>query len=263
MDSDYEYFKKKILKKSGVDLNAYKTRQMQRRIITLSAKLGCKSLRQYYRFLEKNQKRYEEFLEYITINFSEFFRDPERFKELEGKIFPEILRKTPNPRIWSAGCATGEEAYSLAIILYEKSPQSINRILATDIDKGALKKAKIGLYDENHIRNVGKERLRKYFLKIGENYKIWDEIKKRVKFKEIDLLKDDFPQGFFHLIVCRNVIIYFENSAKEMLMDKFRLALKKGGFFFCGGTERLFDLDRMGFECVGTCLYRKIQEMGG
>ena len=258
MSSDYEYFKRKILKKSGVDLNAYKTRQMQRRITTLSEKLGCKSLKEYYRLLERDRKRYEEFLEYITINFSEFFRDPERFKELEEKIFPQILRETPNPRIWSAGCATGEEAYSLAIILYEKSPKSIYRILATDIDNGALKKAKIGLYDENRVRNVGEERLRKYFLKVGEKYEICDEIKKKVKFNKVDLLKDGFPQNFFHLIVCRNVVIYFENNAKQMLMDKFRLALKRGGFFFCGGTERIFDLDRIGFECVGTCLYRKI-----
>jgi len=154
LEMDYRYFKKKVLEKSGIDLDAYKSRQMQRRIREISEKGGFSTLRGYWHFLEKNPREYDRFLDHITINFSEFFRDPDCFQELEKRILPELLNKTPNLRIWSAACATGEEPYSLAIILEESYPQVATRVLATDVDEAALRKAKIGLYDKMHLRNV-------------------------------------------------------------------------------------------------------------
>jgi len=255
---DYRYFKKKVLEKSGIDLDAYKPRQMQRRIRELSEKMGYLTLRKYWHFLEKNPREYERFLDHITINFSEFFRDPDYFQELEKRILPELLKKTPNLRIWSAACAGGEEPYSLAIILEERYPQVTTRILATDIDEAALRKAKIGFYNKIHLRNVSPQRLNRFFIREKDKFRIKDEIKRRVKFKKMNLLKDEFPKQLFWLILCRNVIIYLEDGVKNILIAKLHAALKKGGILFLGGTEKILAPAEVGFKSIGSCFYRKI-----
>jgi len=255
---DYRYFKKRFLEKSSVDLDAYKPRQMQRRIRELSKKMGCSSLRKYWHFLEKNPREYEKSLEHITINFSEFFRDPNCFQELEERILPEIIKKTPNLRIWSAACATGEEPYSVAIILEEKYPQAANRILATDIDRTALRKAELGLYDKMHLKNASLARLDRYFIREKDKFRIKEKIKRRVKFKKLNLLKDKFPWEFFWLVLCRNVIIYLEDETKNTLIGKLHGALRRGGILFLGGTEKILAPAEVGFESMGVCFYRKI-----
>lgn len=255
---DYEYFKKKILETSGIDLDAYKPRQMQRRIIESSYRMGFPTLRKYWHFLESNPQEYEKFLGYITINFSEFFRDPDRFQELEKRIIPHLLIKTPNLRIWSAACATGEEPYSLAIILEEKFPGVANRILATDIDEVALSKAKQGIYDRIRLRNVSPQRLKRFFIREGEGkFKVIESIKKRVRFKKMNLLEEEFPEEFFSLILCRNMLIYLEDSVKNVLIGKLHSSLKKGGILFFGSTEKILCPHDAGFRCVGECFYQK------
>lgn len=255
---DYRYFKEGFLEKSSIDLDAYKPRQMQRRIMELSKKMGCSSLRKYWHFLEKNLREYEDFLEHITINFSEFFRDPAHFQELEERILPGLLKKTPNPRIWSAACAAGEEPYSMAIILEEKYSQLTNRILAMDIDKAALRKAELGLYDKMHLKNISLPRLNRCFIREKDKFRIKEEIKRRVKFKRLNLLKDEFPREFFWLILCRNVIIYLEDGTKNTLIGKLHSALKRGGILFLGGTEKILIPAEVGFESIGVCFYKKI-----
>ncbi|MCD6406591.1 protein-glutamate O-methyltransferase CheR [Candidatus Aerophobetes bacterium] len=257
-EADYEFLKKRLLKKSGINLDAYKPRQMRRRIKELSKKMGFSTLREYWRFLEKNPADYRKFLDYITINFSEFFRDPDQFKELEKRIIPGLLRKTSNLRIWSAACAGGEEPYSVAIILEEKCPQVKVRILATDIDEAALKKAELGIYNEIHLRNVSPQRLRRFFVQCEGKFKIKENIRKRVKFKKMNLLKDEFPREFFWLILCRNMIIYLEEDAKDTLIRKLHGALKKGGVLFTGGTEKILNPEEFGFKVIGDCFYQKI-----
>lgn len=258
MDSALEYFKRKIFKKSGIDLNAYKSRQIQRRIRGLSEKMGFSTLRKYWYFLEKNPREYENFLDYISINFSEFFRDPDRFQELEKRALPELLKKTSNLRIWSAACATGEEPYSLAIILEERYPQVVNRILATDIDEAALRKAKLGIYDKIHLKHVSLKRLNEYFVREKDKFKVKTRIKRRVKFKKLNLLKDEFPRHFFQLVLCRNVIIYLENEAKNALIARLHSSLRKDGILFLGGTEKILACAEVGFKRMGDCFYQKI-----
>jgi len=258
MDSDYKYLKRKIFEKSNIDLNAYKPRQMQRRIRELSEKMGFSTLRKYWHFLENNSREYEKFLDHITINFSEFFRDPDRFRELEKRVLPELLKERLNLRIWSAACATGEEPYSLAIILEEKYPQVVNRILATDVDETALRKAELGIYDKTHLKNISLPRLNRYFTREKDKFKVKMRIKKRVKFKKLNLLKDEFPKQFFHLILCRNVIIYLEDKPKDTLIAKLHSSLKKGGILFLGGTEKILACAEVDFESMGVCFYKKI-----
>jgi len=258
LEFDYHYLRKKILEKSGIDLDAYKPRQMQRRIREISQKMGYSNLKQYWRFLEKNPLEFRKFLDYLAINWSEFFRDPDRFEELENSIIPKLLRKTPNLRIWSAACAGGEEPYSVAIILEEKYPQVTTRILATDIDEAALGKAKVGIYDKMVLRNVSPARLNRFFIPRQDKFEVREEIKRRVRLKKFNLLQDDFPKEFFWLILCRNVIIYFEEEIKERLIIKFHHALRRGGILFLGGTEKILNPQELGFKPVGNCFYQKI-----
>ena len=258
LEVDYRYFKKKILETTGIALDAYKPRQMQRRIKELSERKGFYTLKKFWSFLEKNPEEYRKFLDYITINFSEFFRDVDRFNELERKIIPDLLTRTPNLRIWSAACATGEEPYSVAIILEKSYPEVTTRILATDIDEGALEKAKMGIYDKTHVKNVPPVILDRYFIRKGESFIVKENIKRRVKFKKINLLEDNFPREFFWLILCRNMIIYLEDEVKDTLLVKLYSSLRKGGVLFLGGTEKILAPEKFGFKLIGNCFYQKI-----
>jgi len=262
--SDYDIFQQKIRRRTGIDLSCYKPRQMERRIRTLAERANCRDLAEYYWFLKRNSQEYQNFFDYITINFSEFFRDPKRFKELRKKVLSQLSSKVRRPKIWSAGCANGEEPYTLAIMLEEIYSQNELVILATDIDGGALRKARLGMYSSQHLRNLDSVQISRYFIRKNDQlelgqyvYVIREEIKKKVKFKKRDLLQDEFEKSYFDLILCRNVIIYFEDEVKVQLMEKFYQALRRGGVLFLGSTESIPDIEKIGFKNIGLFLYQK------
>lgn len=262
MLSDYEIFKQKIRRRASIDLNCYKPRQMERRIRTLMERANCNDLAEYYWLLKRNAQEYQNFLDYVTINFSEFLRDPKRFKELREKILSRLCFKARRPKIWSAGCANGEEPYTLAIMLEEIHPQNEVVILATDIDEGALKKARLGIYSSQHLRNLTSFQISTYFIKEDDplrldQYIIKEETKQKVKFEKRDLLHGQFEKSYFDLILCRNVIIYFEDEVKVQLMEKFYRALRRDGVLFLGSTESIPDIEKIGFDNIGLFLYRK------
>ncbi|MGE5576996.1 MAG: CheR family methyltransferase [Syntrophothermus sp.] len=260
-EASYAEFKRKILKKSGIDLNSYKQQQMQRRINALMDTVGVKSYEEYFRLLEENPQRYQEFLKRLTINVTEFMRNPERFEELEKDILPQLLVKNRGIKVWSAGCATGAEPYSLAILLHDLDPrgstQGSHRILATDVDRQVLEKARQGVYQTAELRNLNPDRLAKYFTRLGpDSYQVTEELKKMVDFRQHNLLTDSFEEDF-DLILCRNVVIYFTEDAKDKLYHRFYEALKPGGVFLVGGTEPLLRYRDFGFECIFSTFYRK------
>ncbi|MCL4515090.1 MAG: protein-glutamate O-methyltransferase CheR [Firmicutes bacterium] len=260
-ETSYVEFKRKILKKSGIDLSSYKQQQMQRRINALMETLGVKTYEEYFRLLEENQQRYQEFLKRLTINVTEFMRNPERFGELETEILPALLAKSGKLKIWSAGCAIGAEPYSLAILLQDLDPkgsrQGNHRILATDVDRQVLEKARQGIYATSELRNLSPARLAKYFTKVGpDSYQVTEDLKKLVDFRQHNLLTDSFENDF-DLILCRNVVIYFTEDAKDKLYHRFYDALKTGGVFLVGGTEPLLRYRDFGFECLFSTFYRK------
>lgn len=256
---DYEFFIEKIKGKTGIDLSLYKEAQMKRRLTSLYEKRGFKSFKEFYEGICRDGKLLEEFLDRMTINVSEFYRNKKRWDVLERKFLPEMLEKTKRLKIWSAACSTGEEPYTIAMILSKYLPLSQIRILATDIDEKAMERAKIGLYPERSLNEVPEEMKRKYFTKDGSFYKISDEIIRTVTFKKHNLLADPFG-GPFDLIVCRNVLIYFTEEAKDLLYTKFSNALKEGGIFFVGSTEQIFNPAKYGFETEEAFFYRKVQE---
>lgn len=256
MPRDYENFITKVYQKTGINLALYKEAQMKRRLTSLYQKKGYTSFNEFFQALNRDNELMNEFLDRMTINVSEFYRNGKRWEVLDRTILPELLSNNSNPKIWSAACSTGEEPYTLAMVLSKHVPLSRLQILATDIDENVLAKAKLGIYSERSLNEVPKEIVKKYFNPEGSYFKVTEEIKKTVIFKKQNLLADHFG-GPFDLIVCRNVLIYFTEEAKEELYQKFSSALKPGGILFVGSTEQIFNPNTYGFETADTFFYRK------
>lgn len=255
-DLDFQNFIRKIKQKTGIDLSLYKEQQMKRRLTTLRLKRGCTTFEQYYKKLLENRDWFEEFLDRITINVSEFWRNPNRWEVLENKFIPELLEESGRLNCWSAACSTGEEPYSLAMILAEKGVLGRARITASDIDLNALEKARQGIYMDRSVRDVPPHYLHKYFEKNDGLFKVKDEIRRAVRFEQMNLLADSFADGY-DLIICRNVMIYFTDDAKHLLYQKFSRALRPGGLLFVGSTEQIFTPERYGMATADTFFYRK------
>lgn len=256
---DFEQFRKRAYQLTGLDLTSYKAQQMHRRLSVLLTRLRIGSFDEYARILETDAQRRQEFRDYVTINVSEFFRDMERFGELERRIVPELLRRGPALRVWSAGCSNGSEPYSLSILLQELEPDRAHSILATDIDQTILDHARQGAgYSAAEIRNVGLERTRRWFVGTPDGrFTIAPAGRTGIRFARHDLLRDVFPAGPFDLIACRNVVIYFTEEAKERIFQGFVDALRPGGVLFVGGTEAIMRPQAVGLAVMGPGLYRK------
>lgn len=247
MLDNYEQFKKDIYALTKIDLNAYKEKQMRRRIDTLIGKNKVDSYDKYVDLIKKDKEKFEQFVNFLTINVSEFYRNPDQWKILDQEVFPKLIEKYGKRlTIWSAACSTGDEPYSLVMALSRHLPMSDIKIIATDIDKQVLEAAKVGLYNEKSIVSVPDDLKKKYFTKIGNSYQIAEEIKQRVDFREHNLLRDPYPTGC-HLIVCRNVVIYFTDEAKDEIYAKFNQSLVKGGMLFIGSTEQIMNYKDLGF----------------
>ncbi len=256
-NDNYEKFKKDVLALAKIDLNAYKEKQMRRRINTLITKNGITTYDAYVALIRKDKEKFEQFINFLTINVSEFYRNPEQWKVLEGEVFPELIKKFgKNLKIWSAACSTGDEPYSLVMALSRQVPLANIRVIATDIDKQVLDTARMGLYNEKSIAAVPEDLKKKYFTKVGNSWQISEEIKKRVEFKEHDLLKDVYPSGC-HLIVCRNVVIYFTEEAKDEIYQKFHRSLAQGGVLFIGSTEQIMNYRELGFDRKKSFFFEK------
>uniref|UniRef100_UPI0040566A70 CheR family methyltransferase n=1 Tax=Acetatifactor sp. TaxID=1872090 RepID=UPI0040566A70 len=257
MAYDYEYFKKEIFALTSIDLNSYKEKQMKRRIDTLITKNKIVGYDKYVQALKTDKALFEEFVNYITINVSEFYRNPDQWKFLDETVIPELIGKFgKNLKIWSAACSTGDEPYSLVMALSRHIPLNQIKIFATDLDKQVIAKAKVGLYSEKSIESVPDDFKKKYFTQVGPSYKIADEIKARVEFKEHNLLKDAYPTDY-HMIVCRNVLIYFTEEAKDEVFRKFCKSLTSGGILFIGSTEQIMNYKDVGFDRKSSFFYVK------
>ncbi len=258
MAYDYEYFKKEVFALTKIDLNAYKEKQMKRRIDTLIGKHRVVGYDKFVALLRDDKNVFEDFVNYLTINVSEFYRNPEQWSLLDKQIIPELIQKFgKNLRIWSAACSTGDEPYSLVMALSRHLPLNQIKIIATDIDKQVIEKAKLGLYNEKSIVAVPDDLKKKYFTKVGPSYQISDEIKSRVEFKQHNLLKDTYPDHC-DMIVCRNVLIYFTEEAKDEVFVKFNASLKKDGILFIGSTEQIMNYKEIGYDRKNSFFYTKV-----
>ena len=253
----YEDFKKDILALTKIDLNSYKEKQMKRRIDTLISKNGIKSYKDYVALIKRDEEKFEQFVNFLTINVSEFYRNPEQWEILDKSVFPALIKKFgKNLKVWSAACSTGDEPYSLVMALSRHIPLNQIHITATDIDKQVLDKARLGLYNEKSIAAVPAYFKNKYFTKVGSSYQISNEIKRQVEFKEHNLLRDTYPTGC-HLIVCRNVLIYFTEEAKEEIYKKFNAALASQGVLFIGSTEQIMNYKELNYQRHQSFFFQK------
>jgi chemotaxis protein methyltransferase CheR len=257
---EFELFRKRAYQLTGLDLTSYKAPQMHRRLTALLGRLKIASFAEYTRVLEKDAARRQEFRDYVTINVSEFFRDRDRFADLERRILPTLLQRTSTPRVWSAGCSIGAEAYSIAILLKELAPGRAHSILGTDVDQTVLERARLGTdYIAAELRNAGPERIRRWFVRTPDDrFSASPALRLGVRFARHDLLRDAFVGGPFDLIACRNVIIYFTEAAKERIYGGFVDSLATGGVLFLGGTEAIIRPQDHGLAVTGPGFYRKV-----
>ena len=254
----------------GIDLDCYKEEQMKRRLDSWLARAGALNWPAYFERLQTDEIELVRFRDYLTINVSAFFRDPERWQNLRQKVIPDLLESAvhrehgkgdtlPAPclRLWSAGCSMGVEAYSLAILLEELTPNRRHCLLATDLDRGALAKAQArGPYTADEVQNVSPVQRAKYFQAGGPPFFVSEALAERVEFRELDLLSHDFVRDM-DLIVCRNVVIYFTEEAKAKLYRRFFEALRPGGVLFLGGTEVILRASDIGFRSYGISFYQR------
>lgn len=259
MGYDYSDFKKDVYKLTNINLDLYKERQMKRRIESLIARKGFSGFEDFYKGMKQDVDLLHTFVTYLTINVSQFYRNPAQWEAFDKEIVPYLIQKFGNKlSVWSAACSTGDEPYTIAMILAKHIPIENISITATDIDEEVLKFAKEGIYTEKSLVDLPKEYLDKHFTRIeGNQYKVSDELKRCISFKKHNLLEDKYFSSM-DIIVCRNVVIYFTDEAKDDVYKKFNQSLKKDGLLFIGSTEQILKAKDLGFEVQKTFFYKKM-----
>jgi chemotaxis protein methyltransferase CheR len=241
----------------GVPLYQYKEPQMKRRLASLMERHGLAGWPEFTAAIRRDGALLDEVRDILTINVTEFFRQADRFAELQAKVLPGLLRERPRLKLWSAGCSTGCEPYTLAIILAEIDPRGSHTILATDVDLPILNRARTGAgYRPEEVRAVPGPLLKKYFVHEGASWAVTDDIRRRVQFRRHDLLSDPYPSDC-DLILCRNVVIYFNDEAKTKIYRGFADALRPGGYLFIGGSEMLIRANELGLRTASTSMYQR------
>jgi len=247
---DYELFKYEILRLTGINLNLYKEKQMKRRIENYRTLHKLGEYEEFLRLLAADADQLSLFLDYITINVTDFFRTPQHWQELEEQIIPQLS----HPRAWSMACSTGQEAYSLAISLAQHFPLNEIKVLATDIEEHVLEKAEKGFYTNKEMVNVPPPIREKYFEQTDDGYLVRDELHSVVEFRQMNLLTDAFPQDM-DLIACRNILIYFTEETKQIVYDKIHSSLVPRGILFTGEAEQIVFYKSHGFNKITKFLY--------
>lgn len=258
MAYDYENFKQDVYKLTDINLSLYKERQMKRRIEALMGRNGYSQFDEYFRAMKADDTLLRAFISYLTINVSEFYRNPRQWEVFENDMIPYLEKNFGKKlNIWSAACSTGDEPYTIAMILARHYPLNQIHIHATDIDMDVINFAKEGLYAERSLTRLPKDLLDKHFTKEGNSYRINENIKACVEFKKHNLLEDPYPSGM-HMIICRNVVIYFTDEAKNQVYQNFHKSLVDDGVLFIGSTEQIIRAKEIGFAATDSFFYQKI-----
>lgn len=266
-DDGLQIIIEKTLRERGLDLRQYKISFLKRRLDIRLRVRGLQDYLQYASTLDQDPAEYSAFFDALSINVTEFFRDRDVFDTFAEYIIPDLLAGIENRseiRIWSAGCATGEEAYTIAILLYEalKELDSVTfKVIGTDISAKAINAAKQGKYQSPTLKNLPKQFFTKYFCPSsdGRYHQICDEIRNVVNFYVGDLTKFQ-PPSYLDAIFCRNVLIYIEKGMQHDLLTKFYHSLRKPGFLILGKAEAIIGKPSELFEPIMTKdrIYRRL-----
>jgi two-component system, chemotaxis family, CheB/CheR fusion protein len=247
----------------GIDFTHYKPSTVTRRIERRLAIAHSRDIEEYVRRLKSERHELDVLYRDLLIEVTRFFRDPEAFRVLEEQVLPELLQREPRDaplRLWVAGCATGEEAYSLAILLQDlmqKLGERPVKIFATDVHRGSLEQATRGTYGEEAVAGVSSDRLARYFIRHGDRYQVVPDVRQMVVFAQHNVIKDA-PFTRVDLVTCRNLLIYLQPAAQQKVLSLFHFALTRGGVMLLGPSETAGPVAR-GFEVIDKHwrIYRK------
>jgi chemotaxis protein methyltransferase CheR len=261
-DANFNLYRELIYSESGITFTPTNRSILESRLKERLREKGLDSVKTYFDKIKTDVGELKAFLDSITTNLTRFFRNQAQFDAFQHHVIPEIMKIRSVPgtiRIWSAGCSTGEEPYSLAMLLTEIVPKPWNfEILASDISLKCLMTAKEGFYADNRLEGIPESYLVKYFDKVDGGYKIHADIQSKIKF-DYHNLKNDSQQRNLDVVFCRNVIIYFDDVAQAAVIGRFWDSMASKSFLFIGHSESLFGMATK-FEFVKTewaTLYRK------
>ncbi|MCB1758724.1 MAG: protein-glutamate O-methyltransferase [Gammaproteobacteria bacterium] len=264
---DFNYLREVANSRTGIVVADDKFDMFYARLSRRVRKLGLRNFSEYCELIKSEPEEIEvlELVNAITTNLTSFFREQHHFEELSRRILPELIQRNGESRtisIWSAGCSTGEEPYSIAMTIMDALQEQREwrlKLLATDIDSAVLQRAESGVYPAERVQGIPTARLRRWFLR-GTNgrqgmVRVKPELQRSILFRQLNLLSDWALEQRPDVIFCRNVIIYFDKLSKQRLIERFASALNPGGYLFIGHSESLFNLST-NFELVGNTLYR-------
>ena len=268
-DNEFKQISALVYEKFGIHLTEKKRVLVRGRLNKLLRQMGYTNFENYYNAVleDPSGAGLLELVDKISTNHTFFFREKDHFEFLEKRVLPQIAQQleaegSKDLRVWCAGCATGEEAYTLAIVLAEFfGPNYFTEgppILATDISRTALEKATLGAYGKERLDQVPRGLLHKYFtLNEAGGYSVKENLKRLVLYKRLNFKRESFPfRKKFHTVFCRNVMIYFDQPTKETLVQKFGGVLLDSGYLFIGHSETL-GRDNRDFQYVQPALYMK------
>ncbi|RLT92674.1 CheR family methyltransferase [Ketobacter sp.] len=267
-DRDFDTIKHLAKLRSGIELGEHKKEMIYSRIVRRIRALNLGDFKSYLDYLERHpEAELTNFINAITTNLTSFFREAHHFDFLRQTVLPELQRKKKAQqriRIWSAGCSTGEEPYSIAMTLHGALERARwdAKILATDLDTNVLSHGRRGIYSKERIGNMDAQLVRKYFNdpRGGGNDEVLEareSIRSLITFNHLNLLGDWPMKGRFDVIFCRNVVIYFSKETQRELFDRYADILEPDGYLFIGHSESLHGVSKR-FESVGRTIYRKV-----
>ena len=268
LDAEYRALMDKITRDRGFQCSRYKDRCLRRRVAVRMRAKGTFSHTEYAGMLDADPREYERLMQSLTINVTKFFRNWGTYSVLEQKVIPALWEQRERElRVWSAGCSTGEEPYSIGILMHKHAGESGRKsqldavsIVGTDIDTDCLSHAERAIYGESALGDTPAELRERYFPEVEGMRTMLPEVRRLVTFKCHDLLRSEPPFENIHLVVCRNVIIYLEREAQDALFAEFHRALAPGGFLVLGKVETLLGAARNLFSPVNARerIFRKI-----
>lgn len=267
-DKEFNQIRKLVSEHTGISLSDAKKNLVYSRLVKRLRSLQMRSFKDYCAYLTSKSGEDEliNFTNAITTNLTSFFREAHHFDFLKNKLVPEFLQNnadTRRIRVWSAGCSTGEEPYSLAMVLREAIPRSKGwdvKILATDLDSNVLEHAATGIYNEDRIESLPKGRIKTWFKYGSGNNKgsvmVHPALKEMIHFKRLNLMHEWPMKGKFDVIFCRNVMIYFDKPTQKKLYGRFCNQLIDRGHICIGHSESMFKVST-DFEQIGNTIYKK------
>ncbi|MDR0512401.1 MAG: protein-glutamate O-methyltransferase CheR [Treponema sp.] len=263
-DTDFDQYRTLIYNECGIHFTSTNRSILESRLKECLREKSIDSVKTYYNMITSDQAELKSFLDSVTTNLTRFFRNEANFEALQHHVIPELMnvkKATGNSviRVWSAGCSTGEEPYTIAMLMTEVLPPGWKcEIIASDLSLKCLMSAKEGFYSDSRIAGIPDNYLKKYFEKVDGGYKIRPDIQSKIRF-DYHNLKNDSGHRNMDIVFCRNVIIYFDEPTQVAVINKFWDAMAPKSFLFIGHSESLFGMNTK-FEFVKTqwsTLYRK------